>query len=59
MAPRTRQSAFRGSRRWYRSRLLQALRPAVDVTPDVARELADLLARDGLVRRDGDSVDVA
>jgi A/G-specific adenine glycosylase len=70
MAPRTRQSAFRGSRRWYRSRLLQALldrgpqrldqlAAALDVTPDVARELADLLARDGLVRRDGDSVDVA
>jgi A/G-specific adenine glycosylase len=70
IAPRTRQGAFEGSRRWYRSRLLQALLErgpqrldqlavALDVTPDVAAELADLLTRDGLVRRDGDCVRVA
>lgn len=70
IAPRTRQGAFEGSRRWYRSRLLQALLDrgpqrldqlavALDVTPDVAAELADLLTRDGLVRRDGDCVQVA
>ena len=70
IAPRTRQGAFEGSRRWYRSRLLQALLERgpqrldqiaveLDVTPGVAAELADLLARDGLVRRDGDCVQVA
>ena len=70
IAPRTRQSAFEGSRRWYRSRLLQALLDGgprrldelavtLDVTPAVAAELADLLAGDGLVRRDGDWVRVA
>ena len=70
IAPRTRQGAFEGSRRWYRSRLLQALldrgpqrldqlASALDVTPDVAAELADLLTHDGLVRRDGDCVHVA
>jgi A/G-specific adenine glycosylase len=70
IAPRTRQGAFEGSRRWYRSRLLQALLDrgpqrldqlavALDVTPDVAAELADLLTSDGLVRRDGDCVQVA
>jgi len=70
IAPRSRQSAFVGSRRWYRSRLLQALLErgpqrldqlavALDVTPAAAAELADLLRRDGLVRRDGDSVRVA
>ncbi len=67
IAPRTRQGAFEGSRRWYRSRLLQALLERgpqrldqiaveLEVTPGVAAELADLLARDGLVRRDGDHV---
>ena len=70
IAPRTRQGAFVGSRRWYRSRLLQALldhgpqrldqlAAALDVTPAAAAELADLLARDGLVCRDGDRVQVA
>jgi A/G-specific adenine glycosylase len=70
IAPRSRQSAFVGSRRWYRSRLLQALLErgpqrldqlavALDMTPAAAAELADLLRRDGLVRRDGDSVRVA
>jgi A/G-specific adenine glycosylase len=70
IAPRTRQGTFEGSRRWYRSRLLQALLDhgpqrldelavALDVTPEVAAELADLLARDGLVRRDGECMRVA
>jgi A/G-specific adenine glycosylase len=70
IAPRTRQGAFEGSRRWYRSHLLQVLLDrgpqrldqlaiALEVTPRVAAELADLLARDGLVRRDGDHVQVA
>lgn len=70
IAPRTRQGAFEGSRRWYRSRLLQALLDrgpqrldqlaiALDVTPDVAAGLADLLTRDGLTHRDGDCVEVA
>jgi len=70
IAPRTRQGAFVGSRRWYRSRLLQALldgdpqrlgqlATALDVTPAAAAELADLLTRDGLVCRDGDRVQVA
>ena len=70
IAPRTRQGAFKESRRWYRSRLLQALLErgpqgldqlavALEVTPAVAAELTDLLARDGLVCRVGDSVRVA
>ena len=70
IAPRTRQGTFEGSRRWYRSRLLQALLErgpqrldqlavALDVTPEVAAELTGLLTRDGLVRRDGDCVQVA
>jgi A/G-specific adenine glycosylase len=70
IAPRTRQGAFEGSRRWYRSRLLQALLERgpqrldelavlLDVTPEVAAQLTGLLAADGLVRRDGDRVEVA
>ena len=70
IAPRTRQSVFEGSRRWYRSRLLQALlergpqhvdqlAATLEVTPDVAAQLTDLLTRDGLVRRDGNCVRVA
>jgi A/G-specific adenine glycosylase len=70
IAPRARQGAFEGSRRWFRSRLLQTLldrgpqrldqlADALEVTPDVAAELADLLTRDGLARRDGDRVRVA
>ncbi len=70
LAPRTRQGAFEGSRRWYRSRLLQALLDdgpqrldqlalALEVTPDVVAALTDLLSRDGLVRREGDCVQVA
>ena len=38
---------------------LDELAVALDVAPDVAAELADLLARDGLVRHDGDRVRVA
>lgn len=58
--PRTRQGAFEGSRRWYRSRLLRILlddgpqtraalaeRLAVDV--GAIADLVDALARDGLV----------
>jgi len=70
IAPRTRQSAFEGSRRWYRSLLLQALLErgpqrldqlavALDVTPDIAAELVDLLTQDGLVRSDDECVRVA
>jgi A/G-specific adenine glycosylase len=70
IAPRTRQGAFEGSRRWYRSRLLQALLERgpqrldelavlLDVSPEVAAQLTGLLAADGLVRRDGDRVEVA
>jgi A/G-specific adenine glycosylase len=70
IASRTRQSAFEGSRRWYRSRLLRELLErgprsvdelavALEVSPEVAAQLADLLARDGLVRREGERVQVA
>jgi A/G-specific adenine glycosylase len=70
IAPRTRQSAFEGSRRWFRSRLLQALLdegaqavPALaarlDVSEADAAELVALLERDGLVRREGALVCVA
>ena len=70
IAARTRQGAFEGSRRWYRSRLLQALlergpqrldelAATLDISPAVAADLVELLARDGLVRRDGDRVRVA
>jgi len=70
IAARTRQGAFEGSRRWYRSRLLQALlergpqrldelAATLDVDPAVAADLVERLASDGLVRRDGDRVRVA
>lgn len=70
IAPRTRQSAFAGSRRWYRSRLLRALLdegaqavPALAARLEVpeadAAELVALLERDGLVRREGALVRVA
>jgi A/G-specific adenine glycosylase len=70
IAPRTRQGAFEGSRRWYRSRLLRALLDdgAQDVVSLAQRlqadalfveELCRALEDDGLVcRRDG-RVDVA
>ena len=70
IAPRTRQRAFEGSRRWYRSRLLRALLdegaqavPALAARLEVpeadAAELVALLERDGLVRREGALVRVA
>jgi A/G-specific adenine glycosylase len=70
IAPRTRQSAFEGSRRWYRAALLRALLdegaqavPALAARLEVpeadAAELVALLERDGLVRRDGALVRVA
>jgi A/G-specific adenine glycosylase len=70
IAPRTRQSAFEGSRRWYRSRLLRtllddgaqavpALAARLEVPETDATELVALLERDGLVRWDGALVCVA
>jgi A/G-specific adenine glycosylase len=70
LAPRTRQGAFHGSRRWYRSRLLQTLLDGgpqrlpelasqVGLELDTADEIVDALEVDGLVRRDGDLVCVA
>jgi A/G-specific adenine glycosylase len=70
IAPRTRQSAFEGSRRWYRSRLLRVLLDAgaqplavlaasLDVSEAETAELVALLERDGLVRWDGVRVSVA
>ena len=70
IAPRTRQSAFEGSRRWYRSRLLRSLLdqgaqtvPALALRLGVseadAAEVVALLERDGLVRRNGALVSVA
>ena len=70
IAPRTRQSAFEGSRRWYRSRLLRALLdegaqavPALAALLEVpeadAAALVALLERDGLVRREGALVCIA
>ncbi len=70
IAPRTRQSAFEGSRRWYRSRLLRtlldegalavpALAARLEVPESEAADLVALLERDGLVRREGALVRVA
>jgi A/G-specific adenine glycosylase len=70
IAPRTRQSAFKGSRRWYRSRLLgilldegsqavPALAARLELPEADAAELVALLQRDGLVRREGALVRVA
>jgi len=70
IAPRTRQSAFEGSRRWYRSRLLRtlldegalavpALAARLEISGAAAAELVALLERDGLVRREGALVCVA
>ncbi len=60
--PRARQGAFVGSRRWHRSRLLQALldggaqsvdalSDALGLEPSDTRVLVELLERDGLLRR--------
>jgi len=70
ISPRTRQGAFEGSRRWYRSRLLQALLDdgpqevvtlarLLDTDPGFIDELARALERDGLVLRQEDRVAVA
>jgi len=70
IGPRSRQGVFEGSRRWHRSRLLRALLDegsqtraalagALAVDAGYVDELVDALARDGLVRRDGDRVAVA
>ena len=70
IAPRTRQGAFEGSRRWQRSRLLRLLldngpRPLEQLARDLrlpadeAAALVDLLERDGLLRRDDGLVMVA
>jgi A/G-specific adenine glycosylase len=70
IAPRMRQSAFEGSRRWYRSRLLRSLLDDGPQTPaalaarlvtDIAlvEDLATALERDGLVRLAGGLVTVA
>lgn len=70
IAPRTRQSAFRGSRRQQRARLLRSLLErgpqtigelagALSLEPAVTRELVALLGRDGLVTCHGDLVAVA
>ncbi len=70
IAPRTRQGAFHGSRRWYRSRLLRALLDggpqrlpelAAHIGLDIqaTADIADALEADGLVRRDGDVVGIA
>jgi A/G-specific adenine glycosylase len=70
IAARTRQSAFEGSRRWYRSRLLRllldggpqplrVLAGSLGMTETEAAELVALLERDGLVYRDGARVSVA
>jgi A/G-specific adenine glycosylase len=70
IAARTRQSAFEGSRRWYRSRLLglllddgaqplPLLAEALGLTEAETAELVEFLERDGLVRRDGASIGVA
>jgi len=70
IAPRSRQSAFEGSRRQQRARLLRVLlERGPRSTSELARELGlpalevaglvEALRRDGLVARDGDSVRVA
>ena len=63
IAPRTRQSTFHGSRRWYRSRLLRALldggpQPLADLAAaagldaEAAADIAGSLEADGLIRLD-------
>ena len=69
IAPRTRQSVFHGSRRWYRSRLLRALldggpqplsglAAAAGLTVEAAADIAASLEADGLIACDGDLVRV-
>jgi A/G-specific adenine glycosylase len=70
IAPRTRQSAFQGSRRQQRARLLRLLLQSgpldigqlagrLSLEPTVTRELVGLLGSDGLVTCLGDLVTVA
>jgi len=70
IAPRTRQSAFQGSRRQHRARLLRLLlkrgpqridplASALSLEPAVTRELVGLLGSDGLVTCQDDVVAVA
>jgi len=70
IAPRTQQSAFAGSRRWYRSRLLRSLLDGgpqrrqdlgaqVGLSPEAAADILSGLEADGLVLRDGEVVRVA
>jgi len=70
IAPRTRQSAFQGSRRQHRARLLRLLlkrgpqridqlASALSLEPAVTRELVGLLGSDGLVTCQDDLVAVA
>jgi A/G-specific adenine glycosylase len=65
-----RQAPFEGSRRWYRSRALRllldggpldvpALAAALQLSPEVAAGIVDLLEKDGLVRRHGEDVTLA
>jgi A/G-specific adenine glycosylase len=69
IAPRTRQGAFHGSRRWYRSHLLQALLDGgpqelsrlaarVGLEAAAAEDVVRSLEADGLVKRDGSLVRV-
>jgi A/G-specific adenine glycosylase len=66
----SRQAPFEGSRRWYRSRALRlllyggpldlpALAAALQLSPESAAGIVDLLEKDGLVRRHGESVTLA
>jgi A/G-specific adenine glycosylase len=66
----SRQAPFEGSRRWYRSRALRllldggpldlpALAAALELTPEAAAGVVDLLEKDGLVCRSGESVTLA
>ncbi len=70
IAARTRQSVFQGSRRQQRARVIRLLlRSGPLRLPEIARalglpaqttgELVDLLARDGLLRRDGNLATIA
>ncbi len=70
IAARTRQSAFDGSRRQHRARVVRLLlaggplpvheiAQALDLPPQTVGELVDVLAHDGLLRRDGDLAAIA
>jgi len=70
IAPRTKQSAFVRSRRWYRARLvrllveqspraLAALPELLDLPPEDVDEIVSLLEGDGLLRLVGELVELA